>query len=219
MTRRARDLLGLAVALGVAAACLRLGFWQLDRLHERRARNAVVLAARRQPPLELTGAVSADSVRNRRLHARGTYDFDRERLWRARSYEGTPGVALITPLRLADGSAVLVDRGWVPSPDAVQVDQRAYRESVAAEVLGLGLDAPRGRGDVDPRQLADSLPYPLLPFVVQRIPPDRRDARPPLPWPAPELGDGPHLSYAVQWFSFAAIIVAGSIALFRRRPE
>lgn len=221
MTRRARDLLGLAVALGVAAACVRLGFWQLDRLHERRARNAVVLAARQRPPLELTGAVSPDSARDRRVRARGTYDFDHERLWRARSYEGTPGVSLITPLRLADGSAVLLDRGWVPSPDAFHVDQRAYRDPAGADVVGLALDAPRGRGDVDPQRLADSLPYPLAPFILQELPPYRPTAVPPsLPrrWPAPDLGDGPHLSYAIQWFSFAMIIVVGSIALFRPRP-
>ena len=226
MTRRTRDLAGLAVAFLAAAGCVRLGFWQLDRLRGRRARNAHVEAARARPPIELTGyGRSADSAVNRRVRARGSYDYDHEQLWRARSYEGAPGVSLITPLRLPDGSAVLVDRGWVPSPDAFHVDQRAYRESAAAEVVGLGVDVPRGKGDVDPRTLADSLPYPLLPFVLQRLPPARRrpaaslfgSARPPLPWPPPELGDGPHLSYAVQWFSFAVIIVVGSIALYRRQ--
>lgn len=222
-----RDLLFGVIAVAAAATCVRLGVWQLDRLAERRAHNAAVRAARARPPLELAGAlppIPADSARDRRLTARGRYDFDHERLGRARSYEGVPGVSLITPLRLADGSAVLVDRGWVPSPDAARVGPLAYRggESVAVEVEGLGVVAPRGRGDVDPRTLADSLPYPLLPFVLQVLPPDRPSARPPeLPrrWPAPRLGDGPHLSYAIQWFSFAVIIVAGSIALYRRRPR
>ncbi len=215
---RPRDVVGGLFALAVAAACVRLGFWQLDRLHQRRARNAEIRAARERPSLEVVGPLAADSTRNRRLHARGTYDFDHERVWRARSYEGVPGVDLLTPLRLPDGPAVLVDRGWVPSPDAHHVDQRAYRESAAADVLGLGLDAPRGRGDADPRKLADSLPYPLLPFVLQLLPPaaayDR--TRPPLRWPPPALDDGPHLSYAIQWFSFAVIIVVGSVALLRK---
>jgi len=60
-----------------------------------------------------------------------------------------------------------------------------------------------------------------LPFVIQQLPlsaaPDR-----PLPpglirWPIPELSDGPHLSYAIQWFSFAVIIVVGAAALARKR--
>jgi surfeit locus 1 family protein len=216
-----RDVAGLVVALLVAAACLRLAVWQVGRLHERRTRNAALLAARVRPPLEVNGSLPADSARDRRLHARGVYDYGRERLWHARSYEGVPGVGFITPLRLADGVAVLVDRGWAPSPDAYHVDQGAYREGDSAVVLGLGLLAPRGRGDVDPAALRDSVPYTLLPFVIQQVPPSTAPYRPLPPglirWPIPELSDGPHLSYAIQWFSFAVIILVGSVGLARKR--
>jgi len=219
-----RDLAGLVFALAVAAVCVRLGVWQLDRLRQRRAWNAAALAARERPPLGVTGgaggALTADSVRDRRLRARGIYDYAHERLWRGRSYEGIPGVDLITPLRLADGGAVLVDRGWAPSPDGYHVDEGAYREADSADVLGLGMSAPRARGDVDPARLQDSVPYRLLPFVIQQLPPSTALNRPLPPglirWPAPELSDGPHLSYAVQWFSFAIIIVVGSVALLRK---
>jgi len=216
-----RDRVGLVVALLVAAGCVRLGVWQLDRLHERRQRNALLLAARARPPIAVDGSLPADSARNRRLLARGVYDYAHERLWRGRSYEGVPGVDLVTPLRLAGGGAVLVDRGWAPSPDAYHVDQAAYREGDSAVVLGLGMLAPRARGDVDPTRLRDSLPYPLLPFVVQQLPSDsptvRRSAALLIRWPTPELSDGPHLSYAIQWFSFAVIIAVGSLALARKR--
>src|SRR2546428_720745 len=124
------------------------------------------------------------------------------------------------PARLADGSAVFVDRGWAPSPDAAHVDEQAYEEPDTADVLGLGLRAPRGRGDVDPVALRDSLPYPVLPFILQQVPPPPASYRPLPPslmrWPAPALDDGPHLSYAIQWFSFAVIILGGSVALFRK---
>ena len=159
----------------------------------------------------------ADSAANRRVHAAGRYDYAHQRLWRARSYEGVPGVALVTPLRLADGSAVFVDRGWAPSPDAAHVDERAYREPDTADVLGLGFRAPRGRGDVDPVALRDSLPYPVLPFILQQLPPAPGVSRPLPPglirWPPPPLDDGPHLSYAIQWFCFAVIILVGSLVL------
>ena len=145
-----RDLVGLVVALLIAATCVRLGVWQLDRLHGRRERNAALFAARARPPLEVDGSLPADSARDRRLHARGVYDYRHEQFWRARSYEGVPGVDLVTPLRLADGTAVLVDRGWAPLPDAYHVDQGAYREGDSAAVVGLGFAAPRARGDVDP---------------------------------------------------------------------
>ena len=216
-----RDVAGLLVALAVAALCARLGVWQLDRLRQRRERNAVTRAALGLPLLDATGALTLDSARGRRLHARGVYDYAGERLWRPRAYEGVPGVALITPVKLADGSAVLVDRGWAPSPDAYHIDQRAYREPDTADVVGIGMAAPRGRGDVDPARLRDSLPYPLLPFVIQLLPPVTARDRPLPPglvrWPLPDLGDGPHLFYAIQWFSFAVIIVVGSVALVQKQ--
>src|SRR5438105_10850455 len=215
-----RDRVGLVVALLVAAICVRLGVWQLDRLHERRQRNALLLAARARPPLQVDGSLPADSARDRRLVARGVYDYAHERLWHGRSYEGVPGVDLVTPLRLRDGGAVLVDRGWAPSPDGYHVDQQAYREGDSAVVEGLGMAAPRGRGDVDPAALRDSLPYSVLPIVIQQLPAFTALHRPPsclTRWPLPALSDGPHLSYVVQWFSFAVIIVVGSLALLRQR--
>jgi surfeit locus 1 family protein len=215
-----RDLAGLAVAFLLAVGCVRLGVWQLDRLRQRRVRNAVVLAARARPPLSLRGGIPVDSARDRRLQARGRYDYTHEQFWRPRSYEGIPGVDLVTPLRLPDGSAVLVDRGWAPSPDAHHVDQQAFREGDSADVVGLGMTAPRGRGDVDPRLLRDSVPYALLPFVLQQFPSDSPTVRPGLRrWPPPRVSDGPHLSYAIQWFSFATILVVGSLVLVRKRAS
>jgi len=122
-------------------------------------------------------------------------------------------VALLTPLRLSDGSAVFVDRGWVPSPDAVHVDATRYREGDSADVTGLALPAPRDRGDVNPAALKDSLPYTTLAIVLQLD-----DTAAPHPtglrrWRPPALDNGPHLSYAIQWFSFAAIVVVGVVAL------
>jgi surfeit locus 1 family protein len=200
-----RDMIAAVVALAVAIVCVRLGLWQVDRLGQRRARNAGVAARLALPPLEVVRGTPPDSARQRRLIARGVYDFARELIAPGRSFDGTPGVALVTPLRLHDGSTVFVDRGWVPSPDARHVDQTRYRESDSATVEGLGTD----RYDVGP------MPYPVLPFILQQT---GTDAAPGLPrrWPPPSLDDGPHLSYAIQWFSFALIVVLGTGALLRK---
>jgi surfeit locus 1 family protein len=202
----------LAVAAVVAATvCVGAGIWQLRRLDQRRARNALIAARRALPPLELgRGAVAVDSVRQRRVMAHGAYDFSAEQTWPGRSFQGTPGVALVTPLRLADGSAVLVDRGWVPSPDAYHVDRRSYREPDSATIVGLAVIPPRGRGDVNTTG--------YLPFVIQLESPDPPVERGlPRRWPRPALDDGSHLSYAIQWFSFAAIALVGTAALLRSR--
>jgi surfeit locus 1 family protein len=227
---RGRDLLGACLALVVAATCVRLGFWQLSRLHQRQARNASAQAGWALPPVELGGTTPLDSVRNRRVHVGGVYDFDHERLWRPHMLDEAPGVDLVTPLKLAAGVAVLVDRGWVASADAYHLDERGLREPESADVVGHALAAPRTRGDVDPARLRDSLPYALLPFVVQQLPDCATVAssRPstsaapgstPRRLPPPELTNGPHLSYVIQWFSFAVIILVGSIALFRKQAR
>jgi surfeit locus 1 family protein len=204
-----RDVVAGLVAVLVAAGCIRLGIWQLDRLAQRKARNAALVSRLVLPPLELSGGgIAADSARGRRVMARGVYDFAAERTWPGRSFEGTPGVALITPLHLADGSAVLVDRGWVPSPDAFHVDRAAYREPDSATVTGIAFVPPRGRGDVNPAG--------FLPFVIQLQTPEPPPRGLPRRWPAPALDNGPHLSYAIQWFSFALIALVGTAAMIRR---
>jgi len=197
------------VAILVATVCVRLGRWQLNRLTQRRARNSVLAARLALPPLTVRRDIGADSARQRRVVAHGVYDFSAERAWPGRSFQGTPGVALITPLRLADGSVVLVDRGWVPSPDAFHVDHALYREPDTATVTGIALIPPRGRGDVDVAG--------FLPFVIQLEtpgPPPNRGL--PRRWPPPAFDDGPHLSYAIQWFSFALIALVGTAVLIRK---
>jgi surfeit locus 1 family protein len=215
---RKRDVAGAILAVLLAALFVRLGFWQLHRLALRRARNAEITAARALPPVDLPQRhLEASGLRDRRATARGVYDYPRERVWTARTFQGVPGVALLTPLLLADGSAVFVDRGWAPSADARHVDAARYREGDSVVVAGLLLPAPRDRGDVDPALLRDSIPYPVLPVVIQLD-----DTAAPHPagmarWRTPPLDDGPHLSYAIQWFSFATIAVVGTMALIRKR--
>jgi surfeit locus 1 family protein len=199
LTIRGKDAAAGIAALAIAAVCVRLGVWQIHRLGERRARNAEIAARLALPPRTLTAALPADSARHRRIVARGVYDYAGERVLPGRSFQGSPGVALITPLRLADGSTIPVDRGWVPSPDAFHIDAARYREGDTVRVEGIG----------------DSLST-LLPLVVLDQTPS-----PGLPrrWPPPSLDDGPHLSYAIQWFSFALIILVGTGALLRKSPS
>lgn len=206
------DWLLVVLAVAFAAVCVRLGVWQLDRLGQRKARNARIVAARLQPAVELTGAVPAESLAGRPVVARGVYEYAHERVWPARSLDAAPGVAILTPLRLDDGALVFVDRGWAYAPDGSHVDFGAYREADTVTVLGIALAAPRSRGDVNPARLRDSLGT-LLPVVIRQLPgagaPRLRR------WPEERLTNGPHLGYAVQWFSFAVIALAGTVTLLR----
>lgn len=203
MTGRGKDLAGLVVAFALAVGCARLGIWQLARLRQRRALNAGIEARHRAPVLDVTGAERLDSVEWRRVRAVGVYDFARERVWTGRTFEGVPGVALLTPLRVESGGGaeVWVNRGWVPSPDAAQVDPARWREADTAVVAGTAVAHPGLSYVID-----DSIP-----------PPDRAPEPTIRRWPEPARSEGPHLSYAIQWFSFATIIAGGSLILYWKR--
>ncbi len=214
----------------VAAVCVRLGFWQVSRLHQRRALRAQLERRERMPPLDLAALKDgADSLAYRPATVRGTFDFAHQLLVTERVVDEVPAVYVVTPLRYGD-RAVLVERGWTPSADGYSAPLDALAEPDTATVTGVLLSVPRGaapdagawplhvRRD-DPATLAERVPYPLFPLVLRRT-----HATGPLPAglrpvAAPTLDNGPHLSYAIQWFSFAAIAVVGSIILFaKQRP-
>src|SRR5215217_2504887 len=114
-------LLTTILVIAAAAVMVRLGIWQLDRLAQRRAFNARVLAQIDQPVLDLSGeALGADlaNMEYRKVKVTGEYDFSQEVALRNQAMNGQWGVHLITPLRIAGtDQAVLVDRGWIPGED------------------------------------------------------------------------------------------------------
>lgn len=235
---RGRWLVGHLVVLAVAALFLRLGFWQLDRLDEVRTRNALVESRRELPTAPLDGLLNPGeparaSVFHRRVTVTGVYDVDREVTVRFRSLNGQPGGYLLTPLVQEDGAAVLVNRGWVPSLDGAseshpEVTPPSGTIRVTGSLLpgeertGLGAADPEtgvlaaiNRIDVD--RLRRQLPYEVYAAYVQleaQQPGQPRDL--PVPLHEGDLSDGPHLSYAIQWFLFAAIGLVGWPLLIRR---
>ncbi len=227
---KARSLLVLLLMLAVAGTCVRLGFWQLSRWHQKQALNAAVrraLAARAIPigrdPAPL------DSVRARRAEVRGRYDETRQVLLSGRSHAGSPGVEVVTPLRLEGGAAVLVNRGWLYAPDAATARPQEYSEAGGRTVLGIAEPIARGRDGaplailesdsvtlwsargLDLDSLAARMPYPLAPYVLRQLPGEGVPARPVRSAPRP-LDETMHLSYAIQWFFFAAIALGGPAA-------
>lgn len=219
MTRTARGIT-MAGMLLAAAGFARLGVWQLSRLHQRQAENRIMVAARAAPPVTLgPDSRHADTLAQYRVVAEGTYDPAHELVIRGAVLEGTPGVRLVTPLLLSDsGPAVLVDRGFLPAPDAVTVDTRGARQPGHVTVRGIALPFERGPGEpvtsagrttwrrLNLAELRGHSPYPLLPIYIQQTP---DSSLPPFPRqlePAP-IDDGPHLNYAIQWFLFASLAV------------
>lgn len=224
---------GSIIVLIVALICLRLGFWQLDRLQQRRAHNAALESRMRMPPVQL-GALISDSAGLvfRRVVLHGEFDDAHTVIIAGRSLRGVPGVHVLTPLRIG-GTAVLVNRGWMPSADAARINVDRIREPGPRGLAALITPLPDsyGRGALpdtfqrvwyrmDGRHMIRQFPYPMLPFLAQILPYPNAPQYP-IRLRPPEMDEGPHLGYAIQWFSFAIIAIIGWIALaFRstRRP-
>jgi surfeit locus 1 family protein len=225
---------GCVLAAGIFG---RLGIWQVSRLQERRAVNARTLAARALPPLMLdepgeTIGLDLARLNNRRVRVTGRYDHAAEVVIRDQSEGGVPGVRIVTPLRpLRGDAAILVQRGYVTSGDARRVDLAPLREEGVKVVTGLLFAQPDTgvQGDpleldgqltwrrIDLAALRTRLPYPIHSYVILQLP-DSTLPKLPRRDEAPALDDGPHLSYAVQWFGFAVTaLVVGGIIGFRRR--
>jgi surfeit locus 1 family protein len=228
MSPNARRVLVVLLLLA-GAVCVRLGLWQVSRLRERRAANQAAAAALSAPLVRLPGAaIAGDHLAGRRVEAVGRYDAANELVVRGQALQGVPGVHLVTPLRLpGSDTALLVNRGFVPAPDAVTAETGGLKEEGELRVSGIALPIPSGEGRpidrrdqvswarLDREALAEQLPYPIYPVYLRQSP---DPALPSLPrrLPAPALDDGPHLNYAVQWFLFAAMAAVFGIIVVAR---
>jgi surfeit locus 1 family protein len=220
-------------ALAVSAGCVRLGFWQVSRLRERQARNAAVLARLQQPPRVVTELSGDTAVRFRRAWAEGRYDFANELVLATRPRRGSPGIHILTPLLLGSGdTAVLVNRGWVYSPDGLHVDLQPWREPEMARVEGFVEEYSAAPGDVgipsfnlavrrlNLDSISERVPHPLLSVVlVQQLDSGVAAAaarQTPVRAEPPPLSEGSHRAYAVQWFGFALVGIAGTAVVMVR---
>ncbi|HEX9259838.1 MAG TPA: SURF1 family protein [Acidimicrobiales bacterium] len=216
-----------------------LGLWQLSRLDERKARNEEIRSRQAAPVQPLDALLAEHSVDTTSeggavqwytVVVTGTYDPTEAVQIRNRSLDGAPGEHAVTPLRADDGTAVLLNRGWVPSEQAV-AGQVPPATSGPVTVVGR-VRATQERGRFGPRDPADGdldklarvdidriqqqTPYPLAPVYVELVEQQPAAAELPRALPPPALDEGPHLSYAGQWFLFSLCAVAGWVLVVRK---
>lgn len=225
---------GLAtlVVVAICGLFVSLGQWQLRRHAERALENTIVANRLAGEPAELSTLLAAagsdaDSLDHRPVSVTGTFDPDREILVRSQVSNERPGFHVVTPL-LSDVGTVLVNRGWVPlaveSPPVAAVPPPEGAATIEGLVRTsqsrppIGPTEPEGvltivsRIDLDrlDRQFDD-----LAPVWVQQLRPAADTL--PVPLDVPDTDDpGPHLPYAIQWFSFAVIGAVGYGLLVRK---
>ncbi|MFC4530801.1 SURF1 family protein [Sphaerisporangium dianthi] len=219
-----------------------LGRWQFGRYEERsaaseRANGNIAAAAVPLSELDRPGASVPEAVKFRTVTATGHYDPAHELVVRRRPQNGRPGFYVLTPLVTADGTAVIVNRGWVtmgptadtppevPPPTAGEVTvtgrlHPAENEDNAGITDRAGLP-PRQVLLIDTPKLAQAMPYKLFGGYVELTGQRPAAAAEPEPVPEPDLGGGGglNLAYAVQWWLFIGIAIGGWFTLIRREAK
>lgn len=204
-----------------AAGCIRLGVWQLSRLHQRRERNALVRARLDSAEVDFFALRPDSTARFRRVRISGTPDYDHELIYAARTHRGSPGVNFLTPIRVAGhDTAVLLNRGWVYSPDGATVDAARWRERDSSftgyvEIFPNPTGATyAGRPNILSRLAYDAaskaIPYPIARTYVVMLGDSTMAADRIARLTIPPLDEGPHFSYAIQWFGFALVAIVGA---------
>jgi surfeit locus 1 family protein len=217
------------LAISFAILCISLGFWQLRRLSARQTANALMASRRFAPEVPLDSLPKDTATAHfRRARVRGVYDYPNEIVLTLRGRNGSPGVNILTPIRRAGSdTAVLVNRGWVYSPDGVSVDTKQWREQDSVDANGFvevfptmgPFDAPnparpRSMRRLDRAGMRQLFPYPIANYYIVLTDSARSGSGPPRVEPA-QLDEGPHRNYAIQWFSFAAISIVGLVIFLR----
>jgi cytochrome oxidase assembly protein ShyY1 len=230
-----RWLVFAVVVVALAYGCYLLGQWQFHRLHEREATNAQVRHNLAAAPAPVDRVMSVDRAPDqsdewRRVRATGRYLQDQSVIVRYQTRDGSSGVDVVTPLQTSSGTAVLVDRGWmrtantgarpdVPAApagqvtvegwartdatgDAAKVSDRSTR-AISSATIGPTLSVPVYRGFVDAEKETPAAATPLVPAEK------------------PDLGNGPHFFYGLQWwfFGFLAVFGFGYLAWDERRKQ
>jgi surfeit locus 1 family protein len=226
----------LIVIAGIGLA-IRLGIWQLDRHAQRQAFISQVMSVQAMPLLDLNQSplpADLDQMEYRQVTVTGEYDFEHQvalrNQVRARMSGTDPGIALVTPLSLPGGQAVLVERGWIPLAYTTPTSWRQFDEPGLVHVDGiLRLSMEKGEMGsalLDPTlspgqthldfwnfmnlpRLQQQIPYPILNVYIQQAPGTDPETLPFRLMEQPDLDPGTHIGFALQWFFYAGLLFFG----------
>jgi cytochrome oxidase assembly protein ShyY1 len=219
-----RWLLFAIVVVLLAYSAWWLGGWQFRRLHDRKAENAIVRTNEHRAVAPVGDVLRPDRDPSgqdewRVVSATGSYDTARTVVIRYRTRDGVQGVDVVVPLVTADGTALLVDRGWletdpsgadrgdIPAPPDGEVDVTGYvrdngsgdstrvadlsARAISSDAIGPAIGHPVYGGFVELRS-EDPEPDTRLESVE-----------------LPELDNGPHFFYGLQWWFFGLLAIFG----------
>jgi cytochrome oxidase assembly protein ShyY1 len=227
--REEHSLLKSLVALLLIFLCIWAAQWQFNRGIDRQARNDAIeenTGRPAQPLAALAGDVAAHEWQTTTIT--GTFDTTQQILLRNRYFEGVYGFQLLTRFESVDGKSFWVDCGWVKAgPNALTppVIPELPVDQVAIEGrLRLDSSLPRGAffalpsdgsGGLISQANAQSQSQVSEKFYIDLLRGNQPELTPAVPAELPELSDGPHMAYALQWVFFGGLVVYGRILIRR----
>lgn len=209
---------------GLVAGTTWLGNWQFDRLTDRKADNQVVRANETKDPAPVgdvlaVGRPVSESDEWRLVEATGTYAAEDTVVVRYRTRDGASGIDVVVPLVTAAGPALIVDRGWLPArPDGT--DRSGIPDPPPGEVTVTGWVRADGTGDstgvtdrstraINSAEIGTALDREVYGGFVELRSEDGAPAAGLEPVELPELDNGPHFFYGLQWWFFGVLAVFG----------
>lgn len=217
-------------AATMITAFILLGRWQLHRLEWRRHTNEIVRQHESAPVVPFAQAFTGpitDDDQWQRVEVRGRYDTEHQFQVRYRNVGDSRGIEVVTPLKADDGRTVLIDRGFLDVPSGQPIPD-AVPPAPAEDVTVVGYVRRNEQGNHNAITPADGrmrlinapaiqgvLGYPVVDGYLSLQTSSVPQSGGLQPVGLPQLNEGPHLSYALQWFSFTLIAVIGLVVLIR----
>lgn len=223
------SLLQSLVALALVAGCLFAAQWQFSRGANQSATNKIIAANLDLPSLTMNEVENLDAVSNqwRKVTLQGSFSQDKQELVRNRYHEGKFGFEVLTLFTATNGENFWVDRGWVAAgPNAatpptvepvasgnLEIIARIRSENLSRQLQG-SFFVTRATSE-KPKSITKLQGVEANAYYLDLLgSPDGR-VKPLTEIELPELSNGPHYAYGIQWLAFALLALIGRFLLFR----
>ena len=223
------------LAVILVALCLQGARWQFDRHEVRHAKNELIRANVAKAPItesDLTD-LNLNEVAWRSIKITGRFSPESEILVRNRYHEGKYGFGVVTLFQSSAGKNYWVDRGWVVagkdaltppetqavSNELISIEGRVRAENIESQIAGTVFAVPGNDGESQLARWNNEKEITTEPFYFDLINADNSTFTPDVPAALPELSDGPHLAYSVQWILFAGLVLFGLYLVIREERK
>ena len=207
---------------------IRLSNWQFDRYDQRVLRNESTNVALSLAPKKIDSVSQMSDLKQwEKVEITGNYLSDQSKLVRKQYLENNLGFWVITPFKIQNGENILVNRGWIPIGSSASTNQsiplapvgtvnlEGYLQSFN-ESITQPKDLPLNQvNTIDNNYFESDIANNFYVQLAKSSPMDNQVAIIPLP----ELSNGPHFSYAIQWILFALLLPIGWYVLLKNETK